>query len=129
MTEELHLLKQDENNLGSQVYLIKNFYEVRQNMEAKKKIQVRNYSYNRDSYQVACKFEVLENWYPTSELEPLDIFDYPELTIVLLDKPILLKQASIKQNSIPAVQSSSSKQVNKSSNNFINEFIFVNISI
>ncbi|CAG8837110.1 40691_t:CDS:1, partial [Gigaspora margarita] len=60
----------------------------------------------------ACKFEVLENWYPASELEPLDTSDYPELTIVLLDKTILLRQASIKQNSIPAVQSSSSRQVN-----------------
>ncbi|RIB24496.1 hypothetical protein C2G38_2241974 [Gigaspora rosea] len=108
MTEELHLLKRDKNNLGTQVCLIKNFYEVsirQQNMEAKKKLE-------KNSYQVACKFEVLENWYPASELELLDTSNYPELTIVLLDKTILLRQASIKQNSIPAVQSSSSRQVN-----------------
>lgn len=61
---------------------------------------------DRDSYQVACQFGVLENWYPASELEPLGTSDYPALDIVPLNNTISLRQAAFRQNS------HSSRQIN-----------------
>ncbi|CAG8460170.1 6144_t:CDS:2 [Cetraspora pellucida] len=35
--------------------------------------------HNIDSYQVACQYGILENWYLASEIEPLETLDYPSL--------------------------------------------------
>ncbi|CAG8538565.1 8514_t:CDS:2, partial [Cetraspora pellucida] len=53
---------------------------------------------NIDSYQVACQYGILENWYLASEIEPLGTLDYPSLNVVPLNKFISLRQASFKQN-------------------------------
>ncbi|CAG8511360.1 10649_t:CDS:2, partial [Cetraspora pellucida] len=53
---------------------------------------------DRDSYQVACQFEILEHWYPANELEPLGTLNYPALDVVPLNNMISLQQASFKQN-------------------------------
>ncbi|CAG8542595.1 64_t:CDS:2 [Gigaspora margarita] len=71
---------------------------------------------NQDSYQVTCKFGMLENWYPASELELLGTSDYPDLDIIPLNKTLSLRQASIKQNCTPAAQSLSSRKINQEFN-------------
>ncbi|CAG8742151.1 8964_t:CDS:1, partial [Cetraspora pellucida] len=53
---------------------------------------------NCDSYQVACKFGILDNWYSANELEPLGTPDYPDLNIVPLTNTLSLREASVRQN-------------------------------
>ncbi|CAG8753399.1 15544_t:CDS:2, partial [Cetraspora pellucida] len=62
--------------------------------------------------KITCKFEILENWYLANELELLGMLDYLDLDIVLLNKTLSLRQASIKQNNTFTTQSSSSRQIN-----------------
>ncbi|CAG8444766.1 1815_t:CDS:2, partial [Cetraspora pellucida] len=42
---------------------------------------IRNNNPNQDSYQIACKFGIIDRWYPANELEPLGTSDYPDLDI------------------------------------------------
>ncbi|CAG8723658.1 176_t:CDS:2, partial [Cetraspora pellucida] len=60
---------------------------------------------NQDFYQIACKFRVLDRWYPASELIPLGTPDYPDLDIILLNETISLRHAAIKQNHTRLTQS------------------------
>lgn len=53
---------------------------------------------NCDSYQIACKFGILDNWYSANELEPLGTPDYPDLNIVPLNNMLSLREASARQN-------------------------------
>lgn len=54
--------------------------------------------HNRDSYQIGCKFGILDHWYPANELEPLGTSDYPDLDVVPLNITLSLRQAGAKQN-------------------------------
>ncbi|CAG8542524.1 9383_t:CDS:1, partial [Cetraspora pellucida] len=48
--------------------------------------------------KLAGQFDVLEDWYSTSELEPLETSNYPPLNVVPLNSTISLWQAGFKQN-------------------------------
>ncbi|CAG8699702.1 7163_t:CDS:2, partial [Dentiscutata erythropus] len=56
----------------------------------------------------------------TCELELLGTPDYSDLDVVLLNKTLSLRQASLKQNYTLAAQPSSSKQVNQEINESLN---------
>ncbi|CAG8441798.1 14960_t:CDS:2 [Cetraspora pellucida] len=53
---------------------------------------------NCDSYQVGCKFGILDTWFSANELELLGTDKFPELDIIPMGKFISLRNAGAQQN-------------------------------